>query len=175
MFGRYYFVGTDAVSSNVGHATGAIAYLRRERGTPLIFASRCGGHITVRAWKHGLEQQGLPAQRSPIKRKADEASIPGELLVIEDLYYIEKKWPALGEAMQARSASRWDPMGPPLNRHVAALLLTMDPVGPPIGRHRRGCPTARPTSRRRAAQTRAGSSGSSCWRARWAAHASSSG
>lgn len=99
---EYYFVGTDAVSSNIGHESGAIAYLRRDRGTPLIFALRCGGHIDMRAWKHGLEQTGTTATRSPIKRKADEATIPTELLAIEDLYYLEKKWPELGAAMQAQ-------------------------------------------------------------------------
>jgi hypothetical protein len=98
----YYFVGTDAVPSNIGYATGAIAYLRRDRKTPLIFALRCNGHIDMRAWKHGLEQTGTSATRSPIKRKADEATICAELLAIEDLYYIEKKWPAFGALMQER-------------------------------------------------------------------------
>ena len=97
-----YFCGTDAVSSNVGYATGSIAYLRRHYKQPLIFALRCGGHIDMRSWKRGLEATGTEATRSPIKRKADEATIGAELLAIEDLYYIEKKWPALGEAMQVR-------------------------------------------------------------------------
>ena len=99
---EFYIVGTDAVTSNIGHVTGAIAYLRRHFKQPLIFALRCNGHIDMRAYKKVLETMGSEATRSPIKRKADEATIPAELLAIEDLYYIEKKWPDLAEAMQAR-------------------------------------------------------------------------
>ena len=99
---EFYFCGTDAVSSNVGHASGVIAYLRRRQKCILIFALRCGGHIDMRAWKHGLEKTGTPTTRSPIKRKVDEATIPAELLAIEDLYYLEKKWPALGGELQKR-------------------------------------------------------------------------
>ena len=99
---EYYFVGTDAVSSNIGYAEGAIAYLRRHQKQICIFALRCNGHIDMRAWRKCLQATGTEATRSPIKRKADEATIVGELLAIEDLYYIEKKDPALAAAMQER-------------------------------------------------------------------------
>ena len=98
---EFYFVGTDAVSSNVGHLSGVVAYMRKHYDRPLLFVLRCGAHIIARTWKHMLEATGREATRSPIKRKADEATIPAELLAIEDLYYVEKKWPELRAAMQA--------------------------------------------------------------------------
>eukprot|EP00966_Prymnesium_polylepis_P144583 3338641-Prymnesium_polylepis.1 len=97
----FYFVGTDAVSSNIGHLNGVIAHLRK-RFHLLIFVVRCGSHIIARSYKHMLVQTGNAARRSPIKRKAEDATIPAELLAIEDLYYIEKKWPKLHDAMQQR-------------------------------------------------------------------------
>ena len=42
---KFYFCGTDAVLSNVGHLSGAIAYIRRDHDMLLIFVIRCMAHI----------------------------------------------------------------------------------------------------------------------------------
>ena len=43
-----YFLGSDAVTSNTGHLSGAIAYLRRDLDRQLIFIVRCMAHICSR-------------------------------------------------------------------------------------------------------------------------------
>jgi len=89
-FEEFYFCGTDAVASNVGYATGAIAYFRKEYEQLLIFAIRCMGHISSRTLRHmltpdrisfdELSQEGYelaPPEDCPLP--ADSGSLPSKI------------------------------------------------------------------------------------------------
>ena len=94
-FEEFYFCGTDAVASNVGYATGAIAYFRKEYEQLLIFAIRCMGHISSRTLRHMLTVVGALAGRPGLKRRSEEPNIDREILLMEDVCYVFKKLPAL--------------------------------------------------------------------------------
>ena len=94
-FEEFYFCGTDAVNSNVGHATGAIAYFRKEYDQLLIFAIRCLGHISSRTLRHMLTKVGSMAGRPGLKRRAEEPNVDREVLLMEDVCHCFKKWPML--------------------------------------------------------------------------------
>ena len=102
-----YFVLTDAVSSNIGHSKGAIAYLREHFKSPLLFPIRCEAHITARAWAHAMKFGGRSSKRQSIKRRGGGAERSGEsnktkeVMLIEDVGCILAKMPQVREACQA--------------------------------------------------------------------------
>lgn len=55
---RSYIVLSDSARSAIGHKSGAIAYLRREWRTPLIFYLKCTAHKVSRAWQRPVQRQG---------------------------------------------------------------------------------------------------------------------
>ena len=109
-FNEIYFVGTDAVTSNVGHASGAIAYLRRDMGQLLIFAIRCLAHIISRTLRHVLSKINGAAGRPGLKRKAEEPTIDREILLVEDACYVFKKWPEVRVAAEALQQEKVPPI-----------------------------------------------------------------
>ena len=98
---EFYFLGSDACSSMVGHLNGAIAYIRRELDQQLIFVIRCMAHITGRTLRHMLNKLNSKAGRAGLKRKSAEPSIDREILLMEDMAYLLKKW----EALRAKAQS----------------------------------------------------------------------
>ena len=109
-FEEFYFCGTDAVTSNVGYATGAIAYYRKEYEQLLIFAIRCMGHITARTLRHTLDKVGKPAARPGLKRTAEEPNVDREVLLMEDVCYVFKKWPALRQEVEKQQPEPCPPI-----------------------------------------------------------------
>ena len=101
-FNGGYFFGTDAALTNVGHVSGAVAYYRREKGTPLIHPIRCEAHITARTYAYMLWEGGTEVKRPPIKRRSEDPQISAEVMLVEDVAYMLKKWPALKTACQAQ-------------------------------------------------------------------------
>ena len=56
-----YFLGSDAVTSNTGHLSGAIAYLRRDLNRKLIFILRCMAHICSRTLRRVTSSDPNPS------------------------------------------------------------------------------------------------------------------
>ena len=106
LFGRspVYFVVTDGVLSNVGHVTGAVAHLRIAWSTPLIHFFICLAHAVSLSWA-ALLKSLCCSRRVGIKRRAlardeTESKLCGEVMLLEDVSHLLKKWPALKIACQ---------------------------------------------------------------------------
>lgn len=100
-----YFMLTDAVSSNIGHVKGAIAYLRDYFQSPLIFPIRCEGHITARTWAHALMKCGGRSTRPSVKRRSGggvshETNKTKEVMLLEDTAVLFQKMPDLRQKCQ---------------------------------------------------------------------------
>ena len=95
----YHFM-SDACTTNIGHRTGAIAHLRIQLGTRLIFIIRCGAHIIARTWAFALYNSGGRTLRTPIKRKAEAPAVSAEVLLLECVAYVLKKWAQLKARVQ---------------------------------------------------------------------------
>ena len=92
----------DSVSSTVGHKTGAVAYLRQEWKTPLIFVIKCVAHKISRGWQRALQQAGGGvATRPPVKRQQiRKVRLNRTVLLLEDHMYLIKSCPPVREEVQ---------------------------------------------------------------------------
>ena len=75
-----YFLGSDAVTSNTGHLSGAIAYLRRDLDRKLIFIVRCMAHIcsrTIRVSYAGVLNMSCTYPQRPESSPGDDVAAQG--------------------------------------------------------------------------------------------------
>ena len=99
---RSYIPLSDSVSSTVGYKSGAIAYLRREWCTPLIFVIKCVAHKVSRSWSKLLQRAGGGLSTRPaIKRQQTEkVRLNRVTLLLEDVLMLLKKCKAVGVKTQ---------------------------------------------------------------------------
>lgn len=98
---RCYMPLSDSVSSTVGYKTGAIAHLRQQWGTPLIFVLKCTAHKVARALRKLLQSAGGGFSARPaIKRQqTGKVQLNRTTLMLEDSLFLLKKCSGLRKAV----------------------------------------------------------------------------
>jgi hypothetical protein len=92
------------VASTVGHKEGAVAYVRQEWKTPLIFVLKCVAHKISRGWQRSLQEAGGgKATRASIKRQQiGKVKLNRTVLLIEDQMYLIKTCEPVRKLIQKR-------------------------------------------------------------------------